>query len=1162
MSTSEDARCQKEYLRTVYEPDTKGELPQHLIDIVFVHGLNPRSKPDFANATWTHKNGNFWPSKQLPKRVPSARILVFSYNSKVARDTNENGIQEHANNLLDRLSGARESRHADKNYNIPIIFIAHSLGGLVVKQALVIAKNDNTYINLRKATHGLVFFAVPHQGGHGAGLGTIAKNIVLSLTGDAKNDIVESLKSNSLFQENQAAIFKHQLEDYQIVSIYENKPTKLTKMWGKATTLVIVDKKSATLGLPGTREKLLTVNSNHAEVCQFEDDDDKLDPVKRAIGILADHAVAMQNETAANESRHDLQAQEYFQKFLHSLHFPEIESRQEQIDDAHKKTFQWIFDDSGDAVRPWYNFVEWLETGRGTYWISGKAGSGKSTLMSYICQHARTMDSLKAWAGRNEPKLLTPKFFFWSPGSLMQKTTVGLLRSLLYQVFREHPEVAPLPGRNEPLSDWTERRLVKVFKSITCDVPRSYRMCFFVDGLDEFSGDHGALVLMFLELVQDPNMKIVLSSRPDQKFDQAFGSGAMLKLQDLTKADIKMFVSDKLLSYPRVKLMAAQKPRSISEGTIYDLINNIVEKSDGVFLWVDLAVKDQIKGIDDEDSLEQLKERLRILPAGLEDLYAHMLTRIDKVHRKEAAWFLQIALSFLEDGKLENPSLLDYTLAVYERLDRDLGSPANFPSQDVINRCQPTRRRITTTCAGLLEVHHFDPSDCQATNPEQLRVMFLHRTVADFFTSSKQGKGFMSTNSSPDRNVYVVRAKVLVAKVRMLGFTPLSPKGHGTFIETIMEAASNAEYETGVTQTALCGYIDLAVSIEHRKREHVSESHWCTGIHDWAAYYPLSGWGRVWSDKRFSGAYAFRSTGNCLKEDNTSVSVPEGPIDYLGFAASCGLGPSIYEHMESLPANLRSRQAQYLLCCVISSPYIWYVPSRQILKVMNLACTLLKYGVNPNVPAFGSTLWGFFLAQMFQMKSYRNELYGHPFDLAEDAWSTVCKCFIDHGADTNGTLYVKSEHMVFRIDRSELSTLLNNSSLLEDVLEDDLYSECYYRFSLEMSVPTAIRYCEGNSPITTETLSMCMLNGALRHSKFTDITIGYLSRENPERNWETWVLSQQQSDRLVEAYEGSIVPREESDEVIRLARDKWERQVLSVCNEYSAGHFGRSSLNR
>lgn len=108
----------------------------------------------------------------------------------------------------------------------------------MVKQALVIAKNDDTYTTLRKATCGLVFFAVPHQGGHGAGLGAIARNIVLSMTGDAKNDIVESLKSNSLFQETQATFFKHQLENYQIVSVYENRPTKLTRFLGKATALV------------------------------------------------------------------------------------------------------------------------------------------------------------------------------------------------------------------------------------------------------------------------------------------------------------------------------------------------------------------------------------------------------------------------------------------------------------------------------------------------------------------------------------------------------------------------------------------------------------------------------------------------------------------------------------------------------------------------------------------------------------------------------------------------------------------------------------------------------------------------------------------------------------------------------------------------------------
>ena len=107
-----------------------------------------------------------------------------------------------------------------------------------MKQALVTAKNNDAYSNVRSATYGLVFFAVPHQGGHGTTLGAIAKNIVLSVNGDSRNDLVESLKQNSLFQENQAMLFKHQLEDYQVVSIIEDRPTKLVKFLGRATSLV------------------------------------------------------------------------------------------------------------------------------------------------------------------------------------------------------------------------------------------------------------------------------------------------------------------------------------------------------------------------------------------------------------------------------------------------------------------------------------------------------------------------------------------------------------------------------------------------------------------------------------------------------------------------------------------------------------------------------------------------------------------------------------------------------------------------------------------------------------------------------------------------------------------------------------------------------------
>ena len=102
------------------------------------------------------------------------------------------------------------------------------------------------------------------------------------------------------------------------MSIFEDRPTKFTKFFGRATSLVsecirphrytnifqvIVDQKSATLGLAGTREKLLSVNSNHSEVCKFESDDDKFEPIKRAIGKLANDAIEKEKRAAAERAQ-------------------------------------------------------------------------------------------------------------------------------------------------------------------------------------------------------------------------------------------------------------------------------------------------------------------------------------------------------------------------------------------------------------------------------------------------------------------------------------------------------------------------------------------------------------------------------------------------------------------------------------------------------------------------------------------------------------------------------------------------------------------------------------------------------------------------------------------------------------------------------------------
>lgn len=104
------------------------------------------------------------------------------------------------------------------------------------------------------------------------------------------------------------------------------------------------------------------------------------------------------------------QRKAYEEDFLGGLFFPEITERERGIKRAHEETFRWILDVSAEVKRPWSNFADWLKNGSRIYWISGKAGSGKSTLMGYIVRNPQTTDFLRTWVG--DRSLLTVRFFF------------------------------------------------------------------------------------------------------------------------------------------------------------------------------------------------------------------------------------------------------------------------------------------------------------------------------------------------------------------------------------------------------------------------------------------------------------------------------------------------------------------------------------------------------------------------------------------------------------------------------------------------------------------------------------------------------------------------------------------------------------------------------
>ncbi|KAM0798606.1 hypothetical protein BDR22DRAFT_951815, partial [Usnea florida] len=342
----------------------------------------------------------------------------------------------------------------------------------------------------------------------------------------------------------------------------------------------------------------------------------------------------------AEKLRVQIACQDSYNNLLESLYFPDIHARQEGIEEAHKKTFGWIFEKPNDQIRPWHDFIHWLESGHGTYWISGKAGSGKSTLMNLISQHPRTNAALKVWSGTSEVLLL--KFFFWNAGTELQKSSRGLLRSIIFQIMEKAPELMPIleksiyatQQRTQRLPTWTERRLLATLQHLLRYGLRSYRLCIFVDGLDEFSSNQNELLEMMRDLRQYSNIKICLSSRPYRLFQDEFGSSAMLKLQDLTEPDIQKYTSDKLESAHR------KTSQDLDSSLRFDKIASmIVRRVEGVFLWVKLAVRDQLEGIRNHDDANQMLERLNRLPDEIEGIYLHMLKRIDKVYWKEVACY-------------------------------------------------------------------------------------------------------------------------------------------------------------------------------------------------------------------------------------------------------------------------------------------------------------------------------------------------------------------------------------------------------------------------------------------------------------------------------------------------------------------------------------------
>ncbi|KAI1089379.1 P-loop containing nucleoside triphosphate hydrolase protein [Rostrohypoxylon terebratum] len=234
--------------------DSPGQVAE--LDIVAVHGLNFKNNPHHARETWS-VGDRLWLRDFLPGALKKpVRVMLFPYNSSPAIGSAAIKLDDHARTLLQWLSIEREDAP-----HRPLVFICHSLGGLVVKSAMVEANIDNTYKAIPEATKLMVFFATPHRGGNYANIGEVVAKIVRASTQTPNDGLFDALKKESDTATIRFEQSRHVFGRCNAVNFVEGE--------SYGTLGIIVDKASATLGLPGSREKQVVMHANHSSICKF-----------------------------------------------------------------------------------------------------------------------------------------------------------------------------------------------------------------------------------------------------------------------------------------------------------------------------------------------------------------------------------------------------------------------------------------------------------------------------------------------------------------------------------------------------------------------------------------------------------------------------------------------------------------------------------------------------------------------------------------------------------------------------------------------------------------------------------------------------------------------------------------------------------------------------
>jgi hypothetical protein len=463
-----------------------------------------------------------------------------------------------------------------------------------------------------------------------------------------------------------------------------------------------------------------------------------------------------------------------------------MNSREDAIEDPSIETVQWVFHhtagssfspnksitgEGGNSSKdraPYFleggnnnkhsnnPFILWLESSEPLFWIRGKAGCGKSTMVKFLSHDHRTKQHLKTW---RQSVIILRFFFIQITVNPLQSQVEGYLRSLLYQLLDSddmalYKAFRSLSAEKSSEHDWSPAELETTLLNALGNSDNAFSV--FVDGLDEIQDqDQNSAVRLMKTMANIHNVKVCVSSREENAFLE-LGIYPSLRVQDMSRTGILAYARGELC--PRFGLLDDMHDKAFCF-KVQRLIKTLVDKGDGIFLWIRLVIRSLVRGIENGDSFETLLKRTEEFAPGLDSLFEQMWSRKNldhDIYRQESAELFWSVLDAHHESHWWTTTFIGNlfltNMAIREDIMGLLCAGQKPKMEDVQSAMKKHARWLLARGAGFIELQHHvasflehgDGNTLTLPIPKRLEARFIHKSAGEYLLNTHSGREILA----------------------------------------------------------------------------------------------------------------------------------------------------------------------------------------------------------------------------------------------------------------------------------------------------------------------------------------------------------------------------------------------------------------------------------